>query len=287
MLSHQVEKARSKARSSRSMNRMNAAMSLEKEEWPEVGDLVIATVENVIAQGAYVRLDEYDEKGLLHVSEIASSWVRNIRDFVREGQKLVLKVLKVNTEKRQIDLSLRRVTKRERKEKIMSWKRERKAEALLRNAAERTGSTTEDVYERAGALMEREYGLYAAFEKTVREGAEVLTKIGVPEELAAVLADVATERIRIDLVKVKGTVELKCSKPNGVQVIREAFSGAEKSEKVKGAELRFYVIAAPRYRIEVLAENYKQAEATLERVANRVIANVSKAGGQGSFKRER
>jgi len=262
-------------------------MSFERDEWPEVGDLVIVTVENIIAQGAYVRLDEYNKKGLLHVSEIASSWVRNLRDFVREGQKLVLKVLRVNTEKRQIDLSLRRVTKRERKEKLMSWKRERKAEALLRNAAERAGLSTEEIYEKAGTLMEREYGLYAAFEKTVREGADILTKIGVPEELAAVLAEVATERIRINLVRVKGTVELRCPKPNGVQVIREAFSSAEKSEKVKEAELHFYVIAAPRYRIEVLAENYKQAEVTLERVANRIIASVSKAGGQGTFKREK
>ncbi len=46
-------------------------------------------------------------EGLLHVSEISSSWIRNIRDFVREGQKMVLKVLRVDLEKGHIDLSLR------------------------------------------------------------------------------------------------------------------------------------------------------------------------------------
>ena len=98
-------------------------MSLKKQEWPEPGDLVIATVETVADYGAYVKLDEYDKKGLLHVSEISSSWIRNIRDFVREGQKVVLKVLRVDPEKGHIDLSLRRVTKREKIEKIMIWKR--------------------------------------------------------------------------------------------------------------------------------------------------------------------
>jgi len=88
-------------------------VSLKKQEWPEAGELVIATVETVTDYGSYVKLDEFEKKGLLHVSEIASSWIRNIRDFVREGQKVGLKVLRVDSEKGHIDLSLRRGTKRE------------------------------------------------------------------------------------------------------------------------------------------------------------------------------
>lgn len=262
-------------------------MALRKQEWPEVGDLVIATVESVTDYGAYVKLDEYDKKGLLHISEISSSWIRNIRNFVREGQKVVLKVLRINVEKEHIDLSLRRVTKREKIEKIMSWKRERKAETLLRSVAEKTSLSPEEVYEKAGALIEKEYGLYEGFEKVVKEGVEALTKIGVPQELATVIAEVAKERIRIPMVKVKGIVELRCMKPNGVKIIKEAFLNAKKAEKSRDAKLRFYVVAAPNYRIEVLAENYKRAEAVLQRVAENVVSSVVKAGGQGAFRREK
>ena len=119
-----------------------------KPEWPEVGDLVIATIETVTDYGAYAKLDEYNKKGLLHVSEISSSWIRNIHDFVREGQKVVLKVLRVDLEKGHIDLSLRRVTKREKIEKIKSWKKERKADALLRGVAEKVGLSVEELYEK-------------------------------------------------------------------------------------------------------------------------------------------
>jgi len=261
-------------------------MAFRKQEWPEVGDLVIATVENVMDYGAYVTLDEYDKKGLLHISEISSSWIRNIRNFVREGQKVVLKVLRVDAEKGHVDLSLRRVTKREKIEKIMSWKRERKAETLLRSVAEKTSLSPEEIYEKAGALMEKEYGLYEAFEKVVKEGMEVLIKIGVPEELAAALAEVAEERIHIPMVKVKGIVELRCMKPNGIEILKEAFLNAKKA-KSEDAKLRFYVVAAPKYRIEVLAENYKHAEAILQGVGEKVVSHVVKAGGQGSFRREK
>jgi len=262
-------------------------MAFKKQEWPEVGDLVIATVESVTDYGAYVKLDEYDKKGLLHISEISSSWIRNVRDFVREGQKVVLKVLRVDVEKGHIDLSLRRVTKREKIEKIMSWKRERKAETLLRSVAEKAGLSLENVYEKAGALMEKEYGLYESFEKAVKEGTVVLTKIGVPEELASTIAEIAKERMRVPMVKVKGMVELRCVNPNGVRIIKEAFLNAKKAERPRDAKLRFYVVAPPKYSVEVVAENYKHAEAVLQRVAENVVSSVVKAGGQGLFRREK
>jgi translation initiation factor 2 subunit 1 len=262
-------------------------MTLRKPEWPEVGDLVIATVDSVIDYGAYVKLDEYDKKGLLHISEISSSWIRNIRDFVREGQKVVLKVLRVDMEKGHIDLSLRRVTKRERIDKIMLWKTERKAETLLRDVSEKTGLSLDEVHEKAGAPMEKEYGLYEGFEKVVKEGPSVLTKLGVPEDLANVIAEVAKERIHLPMVKVKGILELRCMKPNGVKIIKEAFLNAKKTEKTRDAKLRFYTVAAPKYCVEVMAENYKHAEAVLQKVTETVVTSVNKAGGQGVFRREK
>jgi len=260
-------------------------MAFRKQEWPEIGDLVVATVEQVTDFGAYVKLDEYDKKGLLHISEVSSSWIRNIRDFIREGQKVVLKVLRVDAEKGHIDLSLRRVTKREKIEKIMSWKRERKAETLLRSVAEKTGLPLEEVYEKAAAPMEKEYGLYEGFEKVVKEGAVTLTKIGVPEKLAVAINEIAKDRMRVPMVKVKGIVELRCSKPQGVKIIKEAFLNAKKAEKSRDAKLRFYVVAAPKYCIEVMAENYKHAENVLQKVAENIVSNVVKAGGEGVFRR--
>ncbi len=261
-------------------------MAERKPEWPEAGDLVIATIETVTDYGAYAKLDEYDKRGLLHVSEISSSWIRNIRDFVREGQKLVLKVLRIDLEKGHIDLSLRRVTKRERIEKVLSWKKERKAQALLRSVAEKVGLTDEEVDEKAARIIEDKYGLYEGFEKAAIEGPEALTEIGVEENIAKAFAQVAQERIHVKMVKVRGVLEIRCTKPNGVKIIKEAFNKA-KAEKLKDATVKFYVIAAPKYSVEASAENYKRAEDVLQKVAQNVVTNVSKAGGQGAFRREK
>jgi len=261
-------------------------MAERKPQWPEVGDLVIATIETVTDYGAYAKLDEYEKRGLLHVSEISSSWIRNIRDFVREGQKVVLKVLRVDHEKGHIDLSLRRVTKRERIDKVLLWKKERKAEALLHRVAEKVGLTSDEVYQKTGQAIEAKYDLYEVFERAAIEGIEVLTELGIEQTLAKAFAEVAQERIHLKMVKVRGVLEIKVTKPNGVKIIKEAFTKA-KTEKIKDANVKFYVIAAPKYSIEVQAENYKRAEDVLQKTAQNVVTLVSKSGGQGTFRREK
>src|SRR5512142_164744 len=154
-------------------------MSEHKPEWPESGDLVIATIESVMDYGAYANLDEYRRRGFLHISEISSARIRNVRDYVRENQKVVLKVLRIDVEKGHIDLSLRRVTKRERIEKIKSWKKDRKGEALLHAVAEKTSLSDEEAYQQVGAILEEKFGLYDGFEKVVKEGPEALAKLNL------------------------------------------------------------------------------------------------------------
>ncbi|MDR0373917.1 MAG: translation initiation factor IF-2 subunit alpha [Nitrososphaerota archaeon] len=262
-------------------------MSEQKIEWPEPGDLVMATIKTVMDYGVYANLDEYNKRGFLHISEISSARIRNIRDFVRENQKLVLKVLRVDHEKGHIDLSLRRVTKRERIEKVKSWKKDRKGDALLYVVAERTGLPREEAYQKVGAVLDENYGLYDGFEKVLKDGVSVLTQLDVPEELAKVVLQVAEERIRVKTVEAWGILEVRCSRPNGVRCIQEAFSNAKKTHKTKDTKFDFSVIAAPKYRIEVSAENWKRAEEVLNKVSEAVIANISDAGGSGAFKREK
>jgi translation initiation factor 2 subunit 1 len=262
-------------------------MSEQKSQWPEVGDLVIATIENLTEYGAYVKLDEYTKRGLLHLSEISSARIHNIRDFVNENQKVILKVLRVDAEKGHIDLSLRRVTKRERIEKTFSSKKEGKAEALLRSVAEKINLPPEEVYQKVGHLLEEKYGLCEGFEKLVKDGPDVLTQLGISEEVAKAFTQVAQERIPVKMVKVRGTLKVRFMKPNGVKCLQEAFNAAKKTENTHKAKIEFNVVAPPKYSVEVSAENWKRAENIIEKVGQSVVTNVTKAGGQGSFKREK
>jgi translation initiation factor 2 subunit 1 len=263
-------------------------MGLRRPEWPEVGDLVIATVINVTSYGAYVRLDEYGKEGLLHVSEVASRWVRNIRDYVREGQKLVLKVLRVQADKGQVDVSRRRVTKRDKKEKLLSWKKDRKAESLLRTAAEKLEISFEEAYKKSGILIEKAFGeLYYGLEKTAKDGVQVLLDLGIDKDLAMTLETITREKIQISLVSVKGLLELRNTKPNGIFLIKDTLRIAKETGESKGAEINVYLVSPPKYRIVVLAEDYKSAENILEQSTAAALKNIKKNGGTGSFIREK
>ena len=261
-------------------------MAAKKPEYPEAGELVLASVQRITDFGAYVALDEYGKEGLLHVSEVSSGWVRNIRDFVREGQKTVLKVLRVNAEKGHIDLSLRRVSGRERREKLLSWKHERKADSILRSVAEKLKMPPEEVFQKTQTILEEKFGgVYEALEKAAREDSELLEKEGLPKDLATALAEVAREKIKPPTVTIKGILELQCLKPKGVNHIREALLSAQNIEEAEAAKIHVYVIAAPKYAMEVEAEDYKEAEKILQRASDTAIDSITKAGGTGVFQR--
>lgn len=260
-------------------------MSVKKTEWPEIGEFVLASVQKITDYGAYVTLDEYGKEGLLHVSEVSSGWVRNIRSFVREGQKTVLKVLRVNSEKGHIDLSLRRVSKQERRQKMLSWKQERKADSLLRTTSEKLKIPYEELQAKVGVVEEKFGGIYEALERAAQDGPAPLTEVGVPQDMATALAEIAKDKIRLPLVKIKGLLELHSMKPNGVIHIKEALQSARKIERPRGARIRVYAVAAPKYAVEVLAEDYKEAEKILSKAAETAVKTITNTGGKGSFQR--
>ena len=198
-------------------------MSENKPQWPEPGDLVIATIETVMDYGAYANLDEYHRRGFLHISEISSARIRNVQRFCSGKPKDGSKGPRVDVEKGHIDLSLRRVTKRERIEKIKSWKKERKGDALLKAVADKLGLPMQQIYQTVGAPLEEKLGLYEGFEKVVKEGPEFLTKMGIPEDITKVIVQVAEERIKIKLVQVRGVIEVRCMTPNGVTMHQRSF----------------------------------------------------------------
>ena len=106
-------------------------MLLKKQGFPEDSELVLCTVTSVQFHSVFVNIDEYGKGGMIHISEVSPGRIRNIRDFVKEGKKIVCKVLKVNEEKGYIDLSLRRVNEAERRRKIEDIKKEQNAEKII------------------------------------------------------------------------------------------------------------------------------------------------------------
>ncbi len=253
-------------------------------EFPEEGELVVCTVQNVKNFGAFVTLDEYGNKeGFVHVRDVATGWVKYIRDYIREGQKVVCKVLGVDASKGHIDLSLKTVNEHQRREKIQQWKNETKAEKLLEIVAERLGITIEQCYSQfADDLIDKFGSLYAAFEQCAASE-NALEENGFEGEWTSKFVAVARENVTPPFVQISGIVELKCPTPDGVDSIRKALlSGVDEVDE----RVSVQYIGAPRYRVVLSAPDYKSAEEDIRAVTNKMIATVKELGGEGTFHRE-
>ena len=252
-----------------------------KKGWPEIGDLVVCTVVNVVDFGAFVELDEYGRKeGLIHISEVASGWVKYIRDHVREGQKIVCKVLNVDPSRSHIDLSFKDVNEHQHQAKIQEWKSEQKAEKWLDFVIKTTGANKEDLQDQ---LIEKFDSLYYAFEEVAIRGAAVLE--GFDPAITEEIERVAKVNVKVPFVDITGYIDLTCPKSNGIEVIKRALKAAVKTDDT---DIRYDVsyMGAPRYRIRTVAFDYKKAENALKKAATAAIDVVVKAEGSGKFYRE-
>lgn len=260
---------------------------MRHKEYPERGDLVVCTVVKVVDFGAFVKLDEYEGKeGTIHISEVASGWIKYIRDHVREGQKVVCKVLDIAPSRGRIDLSLKDVNAHQRREKIRRWKNEQKAEKWLSFVAEYVGIDIGKLYDVVGDRLFEEFGsLYVAFEEVAIKGPDALTGAGIPREYAEVIDKIAKENVKICQVNITGYVDLTCPLPDGVEVVKRALKAADKID-ILDVKLDIKYMGAPRYRINVIAQDYKKAENVLKNAAEVAIKVVEGAEGAGKFYRQ-
>lgn len=250
----------------------------------------MCTIDEVTDHGAYATLDEYgDKEGMIHIREIASGWIKNIRRHVKEGQKMVCKVLDIDKEKEHIDLSMRRVKDSQRSWKSEQWKRERKAENLLNQAANRVGEDLDAAYKKIGfPLLEEFDDVYTAFEEAARRGREVLDEnLEIDDEWTEALMDLIETSVEPPTVDVKGYVDLKSSRTDGVKVISSALQEAQEQNSDSDSSIEIQYIGAPTYLIEVTAPAYKTAEKTLRKVADNAVSVVEERGGEGEFYTER
>lgn len=256
--------------------------------WPEPGDLVVGEVDEIEDFGVFVDLKEYqDKQGLVHVSEVASGWIKNVRDHVNAGQTVVAKVLDVDPESQQIDLSLKDVNDHQRSDKIQEWKSEQKADNWMEIAF---GEDIDpDRYaEIANELIAEHGSLYKGFEQAAIHGDEALDKLGLSEDDIDAIVETARKNVSVPYVTVTGYVDLECPGGNGVDDVKEALQAAEGNGDIpEDVELDVTYVGAPEYRIRVKAPNYKTAEQQLEASADRAVSAIKSCGGSGNFHRDR
>lgn len=255
------------------------------KNFPDKGELVVCTVDEAKGFGAFVTLEEYpDLEGFIHIKEVAPGWIKNIRNHVKSGQRVVCKVMDVEASKDSVDLSLKRVNDHQRRRKIQQWKNVSKAENLLQIVADRLDRDFEDCLEEFGYDLVKTYdSLYEAFQEAAADE-EALAEEGFEGDWVQSFVDVAQENIVIPTVTITGYVELFSPERDGIKHIRDALKEIQKEDNDVALDVKY--VSAPLYRIDVTARDYKLAESELRENAEEGISYIEEHGGTGCFKRE-
>ena len=258
-------------------------MTITVQELPEVGEIVVATVTKIMDQGAYVTLDEYNNvQGFLHISEIATGWIRHVEKFLKAGEKKVLLVKRVNTARSEIDLSLKQISSDQKKKKLLELKKKEKEKVLidsLKTKAELSQTEAEKIEE---TLINKFNSVYDAFSEIVSKGIGVLDGLSLSAKVLKTIEEISS-KIQVPHVEIRGVLEITCTKPNGVEIIKKALLDAVEN---KGVNVEVIYIGAPKYRVTVSAQNFKTAEKELKPILSEIQDVIEKKGGTFKFTRE-
>jgi translation initiation factor 2 subunit 1 len=225
---------------------------------PRRDELVICKIVKVNPVSVIVELEEYNVQGMIHISEIAFGWIKDIRSHVKTGQIVVAKVLRADD--RGIMLSLKRVSEKQRNDKLKQQKFDQKAEALFKHMVKDKGDLRKKIDEKIGSL-------YDAFKLALTKP-QLMEKRGFTKELVEAMKKVAEKNFAEKELKIRLIVKVKSLETDGLDKIKDFFGYLEK----KGLSVTY--ISAPDYLVKFGAKNKKEIEAKKQ-----LIEKIAKSKG--------
>lgn len=206
----------------------------------EEGSVVLCTVKKIEKTNIFLDIED-DGEGSMVLSEVAAGRIRNLREYVFPNKKIVCKVLRKDNN--HIQLSLRRVTGKERETVLEHYKKERRLASMLKTIVK----NPEEIIKK----IKKEHD-FVDFLEEARNLPSMLSKFfekGEIEKLEKILAEkIEKERT------VKKTFKLTSDSPSGVYDIKEILN-------VKNVEIHY--LGSSNFSILTKAPDFKEANKKL------------------------
>ncbi len=218
----------------------------------EEGQLVLCTVTKIIGTIVFVHIEEYNMEGTITFAEIFPGKIRNIRDFVFPGKKVVCKILNIKPEV--TELSFRRVKTNERNDFNEMYKREKNYSAMIKTVlgAEEAEKTVKTIKEKESSLFD--------FIEEAKEKPELLEKYMKKDAAQKIAAILKEKKAKEKIVSKKFSLSSKL--PDGMSRIKELVK--KSTENCKECEVSY--IAAGKYLIKIKTKDPKQADQQLRAI---------------------
>jgi translation initiation factor 2 alpha subunit (eIF-2alpha) len=218
----------------------------------EEGQIVLCEVTKIMGTIVFVKIENYNLEGTITFAEIFPGKIRNIRDFVFPGKKIVCKVLRINPEV--IELSLRRVKVNERNEFNDLYKKERNYLAMIRTIlGEKSTQVLSSIKEGENNLID--------FLENSKEKPELLEKYMQKEQAEKIISILKEKKSKETLLSRKFSLLSKAA--NGMVLVKNVIVQA--SNEINSENFEVSYIAAGKYFAKLKTKDPKQADQQLRK----------------------
>ncbi len=247
--------------------------------YPQLDEFVIGKVKKVLPFGAIIGLEEYGGlESFVHISEVSSGWIRNIREHLKEGQVVVGKVVALDTSKNQVDLSIKRISEAEKKRKLEEWQNSKRAQKLLEITLSKSGKTLKQVEAEVKALVDEFGSLFDVFD-ALAKGTEVQAKVS--KTLLSALEETAKKEIKPKQFSVRRVLKLASYAPDGVDQVKKLLA------EVSGFGAKVHYVGAPRYFVDITSLDPKTAEKAMQKIEAFIEKSAKGAEIEWSLEKEK
>ncbi len=221
-------------------------------------ELLLCTVQEIHGTTVFVTLPN-GKKGTIITSEIAPGRIKNIRQYVVPNKKIVCKVLRIKGEN--VELSLRRVSSKEKKQILQQYKQEQQAKAAFNQILKQDA-------EKIKEKILKDFHSLPEFLNQAREKPSLIAKY-IPKQFQEQIARITQKKKKqIQAVKL---IKLKCPQSDGVKKIKQIL-------KIKNPNLKITYISAGNFQLTLRADDYKQAN----KEADKIIQELESKAKQNS-----
>jgi len=208
----------------------------------EEGDVVLCTVDKIVGTAVFVKIED-NGTGTIITSEIAPGRIRNLRDYVVPNKKIVCKVLRID-KSGHADLSLRRVTAKEKKETTDYYQKEKNLATTLKTILK---EKADDIIKKIKSKSS-----IADFFEQAKSSPEILDKLMNKEEAEKLLKILKEKKEKQVVVKKKFSLNSEAG--DGITIIKKILPG----------EATY--IAAGKFTISIKDKDYKEANRKMEQI---------------------
>ena len=193
-------------------------------------------ITKVNENGAYARLLEYDDmEGYLLSTEVTKKRVKLVNKYMKVGKQEPMMVIRVDREKRYIDLSKKKVLAADAAATELHFKKAKMVHNILRQMVSKLNTDaskkTEDhqtvtllqLYEKFGwRLYDRYDHAFDAFRLIMSDPEAVYKEIEITPEEQKVLYESIARKMAPTPLKLRADFELQCFTYEGIDALKEA-----------------------------------------------------------------